>query len=173
MENATSAFTVATSLLTGLVYWSPSLGAWWRRRRDRAIPSRSVWFVAACNLLIGWTGIGWVICWVMVLSSGMKSGFSGVLSVLMSGASAGSSAPSAGGSNISYERSTAPQATNCTHCSGSGRTTCPSCHGRGQWWEAPTTADGVGQPAHCQYCVSSGSITCSNCGGSGRVTNIF
>lgn len=152
-----------------LLYFSPTIAAWVKKKKD-ADPShgaRLFFFVALVNTFFGWSCFGWVVAWAMVLSKRFGNMFVGPRRSSAEPATGGYAAPAPSTADA-WDPTRMPERKPCSGCNGTGKQTCPSCLGRGSWYEQPQTASGIAQLVNCTYCIGSGRITCTSCAGSGR-----
>jgi hypothetical protein len=154
----------ATAVIGIAAYLLPSILGWRTTRRAHYRAAVRT-LIIALNLFFGWSGIGWLLALVLAIRPSLMEPVFDALGTMRGGTSM-PAAPTSGSPWNTDSGSEEPPA--CSSCGGSRYQPCPSCGGRGQWWEPATTASGTGQPAHCHYCVSSGKVQCSGCGGSGR-----
>ena len=146
-----------------LIYFAPTLVAWYRVRQGGAIVGR-LGGIALINLLIGWTVIGWFLMLANAFGVNPVAWF-----VLRFGHHLTTSGPAPTGGQDNFPASATATGVACGQCGGSGSVMCSSCGGRGSWYNAPTGAAGVAQLQTCGACTSSGRLRCPYCGGSGRV----
>lgn len=138
-------------LFSVLIYFAPTILAW--RLKRSATPLLGVFIV---NVLIGWTVVGWCMCWFLI--------FWNPLGRISSGGgswTAGRPLPIRNVSQPTERRS-------CGACYGSKTQPCPSCGGQRGKWVYPTTEAGSSRWEGCSYCMQSGTIACGHCGGSGE-----
>jgi hypothetical protein len=156
-----------------ILYFSPAIFGLLTRSRlgdaDRA--NRIAFFAGITSIFLGWTVIGWIAAWAMLLSDrvgDVVARWGGSRSWAGGGAPGGATnytlPPPAGTSPSLGSSERRP----CSTCGGGGRERCPTCWGRGTWTEPPQGEYGVAQVARCTYCIGSGNITCRTCGGSGK-----
>ena len=155
---------VGNALVLWVLYFAPTLVAWYRTRRGKAVVG-SIAQIFVFNLILGWTVVGWILYMANAFGTNPVAWF--VLRFVK---------PAPSGPGMVFPHPTAassggsrPSAVSCSQCGGAGSMTCSSCGGRGSWYEAPTSATGVAQLHTCPACTSSGRIRCPYCGGSGRV----
>ena len=139
------------ALLYVLLYFSPTIAAVWRKRTDPELAGKPLGNVVVINTFLGWTMIGWLVAWYMVITKR----FGGRVEMSLHSQSAGAAW------NTSQQADLP-----CPHCGGSGRLTCASCGGAGSEYAQPSV--GSAQPAGCSTCSRTGRITCYYCSGSGR-----
>ena len=136
-----------------VLYFAPTLIAWRRSKKGfhMDLPVRSSFLF---NLMLGWT----IVMWFLLLANAfgynpvpwLAAKFLGLFGT--GGPQGGSAAPvSTGGAS----------STVCGHCGGTGLMTCTTCRGRGNWYDAPTTASGVAQLQRCSACNGSGKVQCT------------
>jgi hypothetical protein len=144
-----------------LLYFAPSLVAWYRVRHGGALVG-SLGGIVIINFLIGWTVIGW---FLMLANAFGVNPVAWV--VLRFGHHLTTSGPAPTGGQVPLPGT--PTDVLCGQCGGSGSMMCSSCGGRGSWYNPPSGASGVAQLQTCGACTSSGRLRCPYCGGSGRV----
>ena len=154
---------VGNALGFWVLYFAPTLVAWYRTRRGKAVVG-SVGQIFFFNLILGWTVVGWILYMAAAFGANPVAWF--VLRFFKPASAAAMPFHQTGGSSGGGHT---PAAVSCSQCGGSGSMTCSSCGGRGSWYEAPTSASGVAQLHTCPACASSGRSRCAYCGGSGRV----
>jgi hypothetical protein len=140
-----------------LFYFAPVFIGGYRRMQGKE-KSWPAWGLFLIIFFTGWSIIGWLFALRMAFRD------KDLAPAAMGGG---------GGGGGGYTPPPTPSDTTqppspCMQCGGNGTLTCPSCYGRGSWWESSTTAEGTGSPAHCSYCVSSGKVTCGSCAGTGK-----
>ena len=149
--------------LTGwLFYFAPSLIAWYRAKHGKPIVG-SVRTIFIYNLVIGWSGVGWVL---MLANAFGKDPVAWFLRRYVHHFVTSGPAPTRPQGGLPYGT---PAAQACGQCGGSGTVMCSSCSGRGSWYNPPSGASGTAQLQTCPACASSGRLRCPYCGGSGRV----
>lgn len=147
-----------TFLFYGVIYFMPALAGWLAAKVTGAeLPLRRLFLL---NLLAGWTGLGWIGCWVYL-----------IVKILPRGRATAGGSSAAGGtgytpSAATYELPTQQRRT-CGSCGGSGHTTCFMCSGQGGRWTQPVTATDTSRWEACGSCTSSGKVSCTSCSGSG------
>ena len=150
-------------LINGLTFWifyfAPTLIGWFRVRQGKPIVGtlKQLFFF---NLLIGWTGVGWILFMANAFGYNPVPWMALRLAKVLPAGPAGSMPQ---GMPLS-----SGNAATCSQCGGSGSMMCSACGGRGSWYEAPQGATGTAQLMTCTACVSSGRIRCPYCGGSGH-----
>lgn len=153
------------TLVYVVMYFLPSLAGWLLSQATTAeLPLRRIFLM---NLLVGWTGFGWVFCWIwlvvkLVPARAAQSGGGGHGPGTATGTT--NTPPPTSDTPRSYEP---PERKPCGSCGGTGRTTCWSCGGQGGQWRQPVTATDTASWVACGGCTSSGKVTCSSCNGSG------
>ena len=128
------------------VYMAPTIVAFFYKKR--ASPLLYIFFV---NLLLGWTIIGWMVAWVLIVRSERS---------LRSPHGASPQGQPALANLGAF------QDTPCSSCSGSGRTQCLTCFGtRGSMQRTEMGEMWV----NCNFCMGDGAVSCFTCGGRGQV----
>ena len=141
-----------------LGYMSPTIVGWFRK-------TPNWWLLLAANFLVGWTIVGWILCWNMVFPSILGWFFKWLAGAARNSAPAMPQGGARPTGNFSGEGGSRP----CSTCGASGQERCSFCQGRGSWYTQPQTATEVAQLVTCTHCGASGKVTCHTCGGSGRV----
>jgi hypothetical protein len=128
------------------VYMAPTIVAFFYKKR--ASPLLYIFFI---NLLLGWTFMGWLVSWMLIVRSEAS---------LRSSSRASPQGQPALANLGAFQPDMA-----CSSCSGSGRTQCLSCFGTrggmqrtemGEMW------------VNCNFCMGDGSVSCFTCGGRGH-----
>ena len=147
-------------LFTIALYFAPSIAAFLRRKKAPTLAAGNKVFVLVflVNFLLGWTLIGWLVAWWLAYSETIAARMA--MSVVTP---AGGGAPA-----LPVWEAQQSQPRTCGACGGSGRERCPSCQGRGSWYDPPRGANDVPQLSRCTYCTSAGTVQCTSCGGSGH-----
>ena len=153
---------MATALaFYGFMYFLPSLAGWLvSYSSGTELPLRRLFVI---NLLIGWTGFGWLYCWFWLYAKMLAARGAGGVSGSAASATAMTSTPPPTYQPSSYEPQ---QRQPCGSCGGSGRTTWWSCGGQGGQWRQPVTATDTASWVACGSCMS-GKVSCTSCSGSG------
>jgi hypothetical protein len=126
------------------VYMAPTIVAFFYKKR--ASPLLYIFFI---NLLLGWTIMGWMVAWVLIVRS--------EASLRSRGSAQGQPAPAMGGVPVDMP---------CSSCGGSGRTQCLTCFGtRGSMQRTEMGEMWV----NCNFCMGDGAVSCFTCGGRGQV----
>jgi len=145
----------------------------WRRDPESAASPQFIFFV---NLLLGWTGIGWLVAWWLAfrrttLPTLPRGGWVGPLpdrpiwdgdpdTVTPPPSSPGrdwNQPNTFGGFEPSLPRPV------CPTCQGTGQMPCPGCP-NGMVWVGPTTATGSGHWDRHSFCNGSGKVQCNGPG---------
>jgi len=159
------------TLFGWLIYLAPTILAWYRQRQGLPIVT-TVGSIALFNVLLGWTGIGWLLSLANALGYNPIAQFAPKLAQFLIdhgfAQTPGHNAPPPG-PNAS-PGAPGPGQVTCGQCSGAGTMTCSTCNGRGNWYEQPQLAAGSPEHKSCGACIGSGRIRCQYCGGSGRIT---
>ena len=154
-----------SALFGWALYFAPTLVAWYRSRNGLPIvlPLKNM---AIFNLLIAWTGVGWLLLLANALGYNPVATLAPKLAKFLqeSGLGGPMPPPQQGGAGPGT-----PGQPACGNCGGTGSARCSHCQGRGSWYEPPTTASGSAELKQCSYCMSSGHIRCPNCNGTGRL----
>jgi hypothetical protein len=145
-----------------LLYFAPSLIAWYRAKHGKPIFG-TVGPIVFYNFLLGWTVVGWFLMLANAFGYNPVAWF-----VLRFGKHLTTSGPAPTGPQGGLPSGT-PGAAVCGQCGGSGSVMCSTCGGRGSWYNPPSGASGIAQLQTCSACTSSGRLRCPYCGGSGRV----
>jgi len=153
-----------------LCYFAPSLVAWYRQRNGQpiALPLRQL---ALINLFIGWTVVGWFLALANALGYNPVPHMAVWIAKNFGTPPGGPARPPQQASSSEEGGGLGGNKVPCGTCNATGMAPCPSCHGRGSWYEQPQTATGVAELKHCTYCGGgNGKVQCSSCGGKGYTT---
>jgi len=153
---------VINALFFWLLYFAPSLIAWYRKKNGKPM-ALSFGQIVLFNLMLGWTVVGWFLMLAAALGYNPVAWF-----VLRFGKYLTTSGPAMSAAQAGAPSGSSSGGT-CGQCGGSGSMMCSSCNGRGSWYNQPTGEHGVAQLQTCSACMSGGRIRCAYCGGSGRV----
>ena len=142
-----------------LCYFAPFIVGYFRKY------PRPVWLFFI-NLAIAFTVVGWFFLWVLVFPKPFEP-LLRKFAARYQGRIPGAGTPGSPAASNS-DPGGAAQMRPCPNGS-NGRMTCPTCFGRANWFDPPTTANGSPTPVRCSYCAGSGTVQCTTCGGSGKV----
>ena len=142
-----------------LGYMSPSIVGWFRKTPNFGL-------LLACNLLLGWTIVGWFLAWNMVFPSLLGWFFQWLAGAARNNAGMMPQGAARPMGNFGADAGTGSRP--CSTCGASGQERCSYCQGRGSWYTQPQTATDVAQLVTCSHCGASGKVTCHTCGGTGR-----
>jgi hypothetical protein len=141
-----------------LVYFSPTIVALIKKIKNPVYGTGLVFYVALINTFFGWFCLGWGVAWIMVFTN-LFGKFSPRPESFSFGSETGTGYPLSSGTDFSKPF---PEPQKCLTCNGSGQKICPSCFGRGSWFESPTTENGGAQLVRCNYCCGSGKVQCTH-----------
>ena len=105
---------IGTLAFYAAIYFLPTIAGWLLAKFTGAEPPLRRLFLL--NLLTGWTGIGWFVCWAYLIVKLLSA------SAARGAASGGTSAPPA--PTYQFPTYEPPQRQPCGSCGGSVRTTC-------------------------------------------------
>jgi len=165
------------NLLIGVpLYLAPflvGLGRWRRDRHSAASPQ----FLLSINVLLGWTGIGWLVAWWLAFRRtgpvtqlpvhGPWVGQTPSKPIWGPGSPSGATAdpePTWNRPNAIPWREPEQVKPPCPDCHGTGLMKCKPCDGRGTWWQPATTASGSATLVGCIPCNRSGKVQCTGRG---------
>ena len=169
---------VPMALIGVPLYLAPflvGLGRWRRDRHSAASPR----FLLSINVLLGWTGIGWLVAWWLAFRRTapatdipIQGGWVGPMPTKpIWGPGSEDDAPASPGPNWNRPPplgwgDQGPLRQTCPTCQGSRQMVCPSspCRGRGSWWEPPSGATGTATLVRCSYCNGNGKVQCTGPG---------
>ena len=165
---------MSLALVTPL-YLAPFLVSMGRWRRDPNSVASSLQFIFFINLVLGWTGVGWLLAWWLALRrrsrpEPLQTGWVGppLDKPIWSGEAETRTPESSEPAWVPPPKTgwvdPSPFRYTCPTCQGSGRMECRSCRGRGTWWVPPTTATGSGRWEGCTACQRSGQVQCTGPG---------
>jgi hypothetical protein len=137
----------------------PIIVAVLRRRRTNRAGMIVIFLIMAVNLVIGTFSTGvMVILWLALMAAALSTRADAFVARLLGqGTVRQMPQPGPSGPLDPAAQSLRPA---CSQCGGTGYRTCPSCYGRGSWYESPQTASGVAQLTGCNYCSRSGKVQC-------------
>jgi hypothetical protein len=137
----------------------PTIVAVLRRRRTDRAGMLVIGFIMAANLIIGTFSTGvMVIVWFALMAAALSTRPDAFLRRILFGGAGQQGSPAM--TSSAFDPVAQNQRSVCSQCGGTGYRTCPSCNGRGSWYESPQTASGVAQLTGCNYCARSGKVQC-------------
>ena len=167
---------VPMALIAAALYLAPFLAGLGRWRRDRH-SAASPQFLLSINVLLGWTGIGWLVAWWLAFRRTgppthtlAQGGWVGQMPTKPIWGE-GSEGPVPETTEPTWNQPTpkawgeqgTPRLT-CPTCHGSGQMSCPKCRGNRGEWVLPTGATGTSTWVGCKPCNQSGTVQCTGPG---------
>jgi hypothetical protein len=140
-------------------YFSPFIVGYFRKY------PRPVWLFFV-NLGLAWTVVGWFFLWVLVFPAPFEPLLRKFAAKVQGGAATGG--PVGSRAPLNTDAGGAGPNRICPN-GADGRMRCPTCFGRANWFDPPTTANGSPTPVRCGYCLGSGTVQCTTCSGTGKV----